>query len=119
MRTDSLYERTGLLYDLVRRHLPAYVNPRGIVDVKTLSAALDLSHETVYRALRGNTPRGLPEGHLSPQVAVRLLDFSRTAPDAKPIFVEDLFPFIIPHFERYTRAGADTPEAPDIDSLLL
>lgn len=94
--------RGGDLYNLLREHLPEFVAEQGHLHVTSLAKAMEVSHETTYKALRGDKKKGFPEGRVTPQMAVRLLELSREQNPGNRLYAQDLLPFMIPHFEDYS-----------------
>lgn len=94
------------LYNLLVERLPGFVNENGNLKVTTLAKAVGVSHETAYKALRGLEKKGFPEGRLTAQMAVRLLELSRENNPGNRLYAQDLLPFLLPEFDRYSDPSA-------------
>lgn len=100
---DSLIQdRGGELYGLLLLKFPTHRSHQGLLNVPRLAKDAGLSHETGYRAVRGKKSEGFPEGKLTVSVAVALLELSRKLHPSDPLYAEDLVPFVIPNFEKYS-----------------
>lgn len=96
----------GELYNLLAERFPGLRNEDGTLHIVRLSHAVGCSHETAYKIIRGKETRGYPEGWLTPQMAVRLLDLSRKMNPGNRLYAQELLPFVIPHFDRYSDPAA-------------
>ncbi len=103
-----MIERVGALYKLLEAHFPDHRSKQGHLDIARLARDLGYSHETLYRAIRGNT--------MKPPVALRLLQFSAQLdePLSPRLFWEDLAPFVLPKFHDYSRPASNDPGVGDL-----
>lgn len=100
----------GPLYDILQYRLPNVRTARGILDIPGLAKATGLSHEALYRACRNDS--------LRTNVALRLIRYSHETEGANAIFWEDLLPFMLPSYDRYSARSTSREEADDLDDML-
>lgn len=98
---DTIIARGGELYELLSDRFPAFRSKQGVLDIPRMAKEMEVSHETLYRAVRGQRAKGYPNGRLTVEIAVRVLELSRTSKDAIPLYAEDLLPYLLPHFAFY------------------
>jgi hypothetical protein len=106
---DVISARSRLVSDLLANHFPTFRTRTNDLDKRALAAAMGLSHETIYRAVRG-----IEEMKLA--TARKLVKFSRENQDAVPLYLLPLMPFVI---HDWAVAGeASTVADLDLDDLL-
>jgi len=89
------------LYDLLHERFPTHRSATNGLHVTNLGKSAGLSHETMYRCVRGHESKGFPEGRLTPTVATALLELSQKLHPENPIYADELAPFIIPNYARF------------------
>jgi hypothetical protein len=97
----------GPLYDMLVEHFPAHRSKQNVFDIPGIARDMGYAHETIYKAVREREP-------LKIGVALNLLKLSHENQDSKPLFWDDLLPFILPEFDNYSRPEGDD----DISELL-
>ena len=106
--------RSALALDLFKNHFPTYRTQRGVLDIHGLARDMDLSHETIYRAIRQTT-------EIKRKIAERIVRFSHEDSRAVPLHYRDLLPFIFHDWNDWNaedaapRGGAGRE---DVDDLL-
>lgn len=102
---DSHIQRggEGTLYNLLLERFPKHRGRGGILDATGLGKDLDLSHESMYRIMRRDVRRGYPNGKLTVNAAIKIMDLSAKLHPENRIYIEDLLPFVCPNFEAYSR----------------
>lgn len=104
---DTIIVRGGELYELLADRFPEYRSKQGVLDIPRMAKEMEVSHETLYRAVRGNKAKGYPNGRLTVEIAIRLLDLSRSSDEAMPLYAEEVLPFMLPNFEGYRDQARD------------
>jgi len=99
----------GPLYDFLAEVFPNHRSAKGLFDVPNFGKDLGYSHEAIYRSLR---ERDL----LSQNVALKIMKLSRTDAAIRPIFWDDLIPYVVHSYKEF-RKPASAPAA-EIDDLL-
>jgi len=98
----------GPLYDFLSETFPNHRSERGVFDVPNFAKDIGYSHEAIYRALR---QRDL----LKQNVALRIMELSRTDAAIRVIYWEDLIPYVLDGYDEF-REG---PQADvEVDDLL-
>lgn len=99
----SFVERRGGLYNLLMDRLPTYRSKQNVLDIPAICRDMGCSNEALYKCLRNDQMRtGLAE---------RLLTFSHENHPETAVYWEDLAPFVLPNFVRFSRDA----EAADMD----
>lgn len=89
-KKESLIERVGALYNLLKDRFPDFESVQGHLDVGRLAKAMGYSHETLYRCVRTNV--------IKVPVALQIIKFSQeNASD--PLYWQDLMEFVLPEFK--------------------
>lgn len=115
---DGFLRRGNALYDLLHERFPGHRGRGGILNVIQLGKDMGLSHETMYRALRGNRRAGFPEGKLSVGIATKIMDLSRIIDSASAIYIEDLLPFVWANYADFAAPAGGLENEVDDDDLL-
>lgn len=90
----SLLQRVGKLYALLEKSLPDHRSTQNVLAIPRLADDLGYSHETLYRCIRND--------RMKVAVAKRLLEFSHENHPEDPIYWQDLAPFVLPDFDRFS-----------------
>lgn len=84
----------GPLYEVLQKAFPDHRSIQQVFDVTKLAKDLDLSHETIYRAVRTDV--------IKIGIALIVLKFSHEHYPMEPLYWDDLLPFILPEFEAFS-----------------
>lgn len=99
---DRLGEaRPGSLHLLLLKKFPTHRSVQGLLAVSKLAKDCGKSHETLYRAVRGKKSEGFPDGKLTVEVAVALLDLSKEMHPDDVLLPEHILPFMLPNYDEY------------------
>ncbi len=101
---DEIAARSHKITSLLSAHFPGHRTQSNGLDKRGLAKALGVSHETVYRAVRGIE-------EVKMETARKLVRLSHENQDAKPLYLTDFLPFL---FHDWAVFGV----APDVDDLL-
>lgn len=84
----------GPLYEVLQAAFPDHRSVQQVFDVTKLAKDLELSHETIYRAVRTDV--------ITNVIALVVLKYSHEHYLMEPLYWEDLVPFILPQFETFS-----------------
>jgi hypothetical protein len=107
VKTNHIYNG---LYLVLADHFPAYRTKSNAFDVPGFAKAMGKSHETAYKALRRDS--------LTLVIAVSIIKFSRSEPEALPLVWSDLLPFVLPQFEAFGVLPGATESPSEVDDIL-
>lgn len=97
---NSLLQRVGTLYRLLEKSFPEHRSKQGVLAIPQLADDLGFASETLYRCCRRD--------RIKVQVAHRLLELShKNQPASNRLYWQDLVPFVLPDYERYSDPLAD------------
>jgi hypothetical protein len=108
---DVIPARSRLVSDLLANHFPTFRTSTNELDKRALAAAMSLSHETIYRAVRG-----IEEMKLA--TARKLVKFSRENQDSTPLYLLTLMPFVIHDWTVTGVTSGNAEPADDFSGLL-
>ena len=107
-KRKSLIERSGDLYSLLLERFPEHRSKQNVLDVPGICRGILCSNEALYKCLRTDT--------VKTAFALRLLAYSHENHPETAIYWEDMVPFVMPEFDRYSRDANSNGE--DLDDLL-
>lgn len=87
----------GPLYDILVEYFPDHRSRQNVFDVPGLARDLGLSHETLYRCVRNS--------EIKPRVALAVLALSHDRHPEQSLYWEDLAPFVLPDFKKFSRTA--------------
>lgn len=91
----GLLQRVGELYKVLERAFPEHRSKQNVLAIPQLADDLGYAHETLYRCVRSD--------RVKVEVARKLLEFShQNQPAANRIYWQDLAPFVLPEFDRFS-----------------
>jgi hypothetical protein len=91
----SLLQRVGDLYKVLERAFPDHRSKQNVLAIPQLADDLGYAHETLYRCVRSD--------RIKVEVARKLLKFNHeNQPASNRIYWQDLAPFVLPEFDRYS-----------------
>ncbi len=91
----SLIQRVGELYKLLERAFPEHRSKQDVLAIPALADDLGYAHETLYRCVRRD--------RIKVNVALKLLEFSHAnQPASNRLYWQDLAPFVLPEYERFS-----------------
>lgn len=94
----------GPLYDLLVETFPKHRSQQNVFDIPSFAADIGYTHETLYKAVR---QRNLT----TPNVALRIIEYSRTNQDATALSWADMVGFVLPKYPEFS-------EPADVDDIL-
>jgi hypothetical protein len=92
--TEGFLRREGKLYQLLCDRFPEHRSKQSVLDIPRLCVEMGFANETIYRCVRTN--------HMRVKVARRFLQFSHENYPETALVWDDLTPFILLDFDRYS-----------------
>lgn len=96
---NQFLKRGGPLYEVLEGAFPDHRSVQKVFDVTKLAKDLGLSHETLYRAVRTDV--------IKAGIALKVLAFSHENYPMEPLYWDDLAPFVLPEFQKFSNPAKD------------